>query len=88
VTLKRARATPKGQHLQRVSAGSHLQATASNSRPRSFPTMAKTYKQMKEAWVSGHTGSSVADVNSVSLAMPVPYTHPRLAQCAHTDHDA
>ncbi|KAI4651590.1 uncharacterized protein J4E79_009070 [Alternaria viburni] len=33
--------------------------------------MAKTYKQMKEAWVSGHTGSSVADVNSVSLAMPL-----------------
>lgn len=42
--------------------------------------MAKTYKQLKEAWVSGHTGSSVADVNSVSLAMPVPYTPPRLAQ--------
>jgi phosphatidylinositol glycan class W len=41
--------------------------------------MAKTYKQMKEAWVSGHTGSSVADVNSVSLAMPVPYTHPQFA---------
>ncbi|KAL5119780.1 Glucosaminyl phosphatidylinositol (GlcN-PI) nositol acylation protein [Pleosporales sp. CAS-2024a] len=33
--------------------------------------MAKTYKQQKEAWVSGHTGSSVADVNSVSLAMPL-----------------
>ncbi|KAH6206545.1 GPI-anchored wall transfer protein [Parastagonospora nodorum] len=33
--------------------------------------MAKTYKQLKEAWVSGHTGSSVADVNSVSLAMPL-----------------
>ncbi|EUC47776.1 hypothetical protein COCMIDRAFT_34688 [Bipolaris oryzae ATCC 44560] len=33
--------------------------------------MAKTYKQMKEAWVSGHTGSSVADVNIVSLAMPL-----------------
>ncbi|KAH7080097.1 GWT1-domain-containing protein [Paraphoma chrysanthemicola] len=33
--------------------------------------MAKSYKQMKEAWVSGHTGSSVADVNSVSLAMPL-----------------
>ncbi|KAF2820244.1 GPI-anchored wall transfer protein 1 [Ophiobolus disseminans] len=33
--------------------------------------MAKTYKEMKEAWVSGHTGSSVADVNSVSLAMPL-----------------
>ncbi|KAH7390808.1 GPI-anchored wall transfer protein 1 [Phaeosphaeria sp. MPI-PUGE-AT-0046c] len=33
--------------------------------------MAKTYKQMKEAWVSGHTGGSVADVNSVSLAMPL-----------------
>ncbi|KAL1642271.1 Glucosaminyl phosphatidylinositol (GlcN-PI) nositol acylation protein [Didymella pomorum] len=26
---------------------------------------------MKEAWVTGHTGGSVADVNSVSLAMPV-----------------
>lgn len=38
-------------------------------------TMApKTYKEMKEAWVTGHTGGSVADVNSVSLAMPVPYT--------------
>jgi len=35
---------------------------------------AKTYKEMKEAWVTGHTGGSVADVNSVSLAMPVPYT--------------
>lgn len=35
---------------------------------------AKTYKEMKEAWVTGHTGSSVADVNSVSLAMPVPHT--------------
>ncbi|KAJ4988827.1 hypothetical protein SVAN01_05634 [Stagonosporopsis vannaccii] len=31
----------------------------------------KTYKQMKEEWVTGHTGSSVADVNSVSLAMPL-----------------
>lgn len=47
--------------------------------------MAKTYKQMKEAWVSGHTGSSVADVNSVSLAMPVPYTHPLLKQCTLTN---
>jgi hypothetical protein len=47
--------------------------------------MAKTYKQMKEAWVSGHTGSSVADVNSVSLAMPVPYTHPLLKQWTLTD---
>lgn len=35
---------------------------------------AKTYKEMKEAWVTGHTGSSIADVNSVSLAMPVPST--------------
>jgi hypothetical protein len=42
--------------------------------------MAKSYKQMKEAWVSGHTGSSVADVNSVSLAMPVQYTHPQFEQ--------
>ncbi|OAL54185.1 GPI-anchored wall transfer protein 1 [Pyrenochaeta sp. DS3sAY3a] len=33
--------------------------------------MPKTYKQLKEAWVSGHTGSSVADVNGVSLAMPL-----------------
>ncbi|KAL6708810.1 Glucosaminyl phosphatidylinositol (GlcN-PI) nositol acylation protein [Coniothyrium glycines] len=33
--------------------------------------MAKTYKELKEAWVSGHTGSSVSDVNSVSLAMPL-----------------
>ncbi|KAF2627525.1 GPI-anchored wall transfer protein 1 [Macroventuria anomochaeta] len=31
----------------------------------------KTYKEMKEAWVTGHTGSSVAEVNSVSLAMPL-----------------
>jgi hypothetical protein len=36
--------------------------------------MAKDYKAMKEAWVTGLTGSSVADVNSVSLAMPVIYT--------------
>jgi hypothetical protein len=35
---------------------------------------AKSYKQEKEAWVSGHMGGSVADVNSVSFAMPVPYT--------------
>lgn len=34
----------------------------------------KSYKEMKEAWVTGHTGGSVADVNSVSLAMPVLYT--------------
>jgi hypothetical protein len=34
----------------------------------------KSYKEQKEAWVSGHMGGSVADVNSVSLAMPVPYT--------------
>lgn len=34
----------------------------------------KSYKEMKEAWVTGHTGGSVADVNSVSFAMPVPYT--------------
>jgi hypothetical protein len=33
--------------------------------------MAKDYKAMKEAWVTGLTGGSVADVNSVSLAMPV-----------------
>ncbi|KAJ4333549.1 Glucosaminyl phosphatidylinositol (GlcN-PI) nositol acylation protein [Ascochyta clinopodiicola] len=31
----------------------------------------KTYKEMKEAWVTGHTGGTVADVNSVSLAMPL-----------------
>ncbi|KAF3002645.1 Glucosaminyl phosphatidylinositol (GlcN-PI) nositol acylation protein [Curvularia kusanoi] len=31
----------------------------------------KTYKEMKEAWVTGHTGSSVADVNIVSFAMPL-----------------
>lgn len=47
--------------------------------------MAKTYKQLKEAWVSGHTGSSVADVNSVSLAMPVPYTHPQLEHCTRAN---
>jgi hypothetical protein len=35
---------------------------------------AKSYKEEKEAWVSGHMGGSVADVNSVSFAMPVPYT--------------
>ena len=35
--------------------------------------------------MSGHTGSSVADVNSVSLAMPVPYTRPRFTRCAFAD---
>ncbi|KAF2798418.1 GPI-anchored wall transfer protein 1 [Melanomma pulvis-pyrius CBS 109.77] len=33
--------------------------------------MATSYKAMKEAWVTGLTGSSVADVNSVSLSMPL-----------------
>ncbi len=37
---------------------------------------AKSYRDQKVEWVSGHTGSSVADVNNVSLAMPVPYTPP------------
>jgi len=49
----------------------HTTATTSH-------VMVKTYKEQKEAWVSGHTGSSVADVNSVSLAMPVQYTNPQL----------
>jgi len=60
------------------------QTQAASPRDRLVATlshnMAKTYKEMKEAWVSGHTGSSVADVNSVSLAMPVPYTHPQFEQ--------
>jgi phosphatidylinositol glycan class W len=36
--------------------------------------MAKDYKQLKMEHVSGLTGSSLFDINSVSLAMPVPYT--------------
>lgn len=40
-------------------------------------TMSKNYKQLKTQHVSGHVGSSLSDINSVSLAMPVPYmTHP------------
>jgi hypothetical protein len=39
--------------------------------------MAKDYKQLKMEHVSGRTGSSLSDVNSVSLAMPVPYMAPR-----------
>jgi hypothetical protein len=35
--------------------------------------MAKDYKQLKTEHVSGLTGSSLFDINSVSLAMPVPY---------------
>ena len=46
----------------------------------------KTYKELKEAWVTGHTGSSVADVNNVSLAMPVPYTFFNIVIGASTDH--
>ena len=42
----------------------------------------KTYKELKEAWVTGHTGGSVADVNSVSLAMPVLYTLFKIVQRA------
>lgn len=33
--------------------------------------MAKDYKQLKMEHVSGLTGSSLFDINSVSLAMPV-----------------
>ena len=47
----------------------------SHSNIRSFPfqlpAMAEDYKKLKHDWVTGLTGSSVADVNSVSLAMPV-----------------
>lgn len=44
-------------------------------------TMAKDYKQLKTQHVSGHVGSSLSDINSVSLAMPVPYmTRPRMRQ--------
>jgi hypothetical protein len=77
-------------HLKEDSTSTRLaQATFRNHSvqlaPLSLTNMAKTYKQLKEAWVSGHTGSSVADVNSVSLAMPVPYTHPRLEHWTYTD---
>lgn len=37
--------------------------------------MAKDYKQLKTQHVSGHVGSSLSDINSVSLSMPVPYLH-------------
>ncbi|CAI6266724.1 unnamed protein product [Periconia digitata] len=33
--------------------------------------MAKDYKQLKQEHVSGHTGSSLFDINSVSLALPL-----------------
>ncbi|KAF2638404.1 GPI-anchored wall transfer protein 1 [Massarina eburnea CBS 473.64] len=33
--------------------------------------MVKDYKQLKQEHVSGHTGSSLFDINSVSLAMPL-----------------
>lgn len=56
--------------LRRLLPHHHAQL-ASNSRAT---MVEKTYKELKEAWVTGHTGSSVADVNSVSLAMPVPHT--------------
>jgi hypothetical protein len=66
-----------GQHVDASDTVGNISTT---QRPTRFDTlstnMTKTYKQLKEAWVSGHTGSSVADVNSVSLAMPVPYTYP------------
>jgi hypothetical protein len=39
--------------------------------------MAKDYKQLKMEHVSGLTGSSLSDFNSVSLAMPVPYMAPQ-----------
>ena len=39
-----------------------------------FPTtMTKDYKQLKTQHVSGHVGSTLSDINSVSLAMPVRY---------------
>jgi hypothetical protein len=47
--------------------------------PQPF-TMANDYKQLKTQHVSGHVGSSLFDINSVSLSMPVPYmTHPSVA---------
>jgi hypothetical protein len=39
--------------------------------------MAKEYKQLKMEHVSGLTGSSLSDINSVSLSMPVPYMAPQ-----------
>lgn len=78
VTLKGAWTLPKGQQHQHLVKAARRHINTPNSCPHSFEhNMAKTYKQMKEAWVSGHTGGSVADVNSVSLAMPVPYTYPQ-----------
>lgn len=50
----------------------HHNAQLAFTRQKSM--VVRSYKEMKEAWVTGHTGGSVADVNSVSLAMPVPYT--------------
>ena len=36
--------------------------------------MAKNYKAMKEAFVSNHTGSSVLEINYVTLVAPVLHT--------------
>lgn len=36
--------------------------------------MAKNYKAMKEAFVSNHTGSSVSEINYVTLVAPVLHT--------------
>lgn len=47
--------------------------------------MEKDYKQLKTEHVSGHTGSSLFDINSVSLAMPVPYMAQQNALCC-TDY--
>lgn len=61
--------------LYASSFGEHVNIINSPLVSRDRKTMApKTYKEMKEAWVTGHTGGSVADVNIVSFAMPVPYT--------------
>ncbi len=60
--------------LDASSCGPHLHSNKQVASTDLAIMAPKTYKELKEAWVTGHTGSSVADVNSVSLAMPVPYT--------------
>lgn len=70
----------KRPHFDAVPNTRNIAGTNAQLTDTRLDIMAKTYKEMKEAWVSGHTGSSVADVNSVSLAMPVPYTLPMLLQ--------
>jgi len=47
--------------------------------------MAKDYKQLKTEHVSGLTGSSLFDINSVSLAMPVPSSLPTPARARGAD---